>query len=223
MKDSTKILEEKGSLFVFDRTEVVLILVFVLIIAATSFTLGIRVGKKLLLESRGFTQQDVRTIELKSTKEEYVDQLGKKDEVITDEKLQDEQFKRIKEEFEKLENSPVVKEEANSEESDQTEVTNTEAVEAPAEQPAAEEENPYLGKYTIQLGSYQSLEDAKNFAEGFVLKGYDPIINRVEIEGKGFWYRVSIGAFENRNEATEYIQKEQSLFLGKEYRIYQVK
>jgi cell division protein FtsN len=226
MKEGTKILEEKSNLFVFDRTEVVLILIFVVVIAATSFAIGVRVGKKLLLASKNYMEQDVSSIELKSTKEEYADTLKKNELTMTDEELRKEMLENANDELAKAEKEPVLeqlkdkKEEAG--EGDLIDkAANEEAVAAEGLQ--VEESNPYMGKYTIQLGSYQNLEDAKNFAEGFIIKEINPIINKVEIPEKGYWYRVSIGAFESRNDAVEYINSMPTIFQGKEYRIYQIK
>jgi cell division protein FtsN len=82
--------------------------------------------------------------------------------------------------------------------------------------PVKEEGVDLKGKYTIQLGSYQNIKDAEQFADGFKVKGYNPIINEVEIKGRGRWFRVSLGAFDTGREAREYINKEQTLFRRKE-------
>jgi preprotein translocase subunit SecF len=108
MKESSSLIEEKGSLFVFDKTEVVLILIFVVVIAATSFTIGIRVGKKLLLESKGYSEEALN-VELKSTTEEYAENLEKKKNTISDEELQKMQMENMKEELSKLDQKPAVK------------------------------------------------------------------------------------------------------------------
>ena len=71
----------------------------------------------------------------------------------------------------------------------------------------------------MQLGSYRSYGDAEKFADGFRIRGYEPIIQEIEIKDKGMVYRVSVGAFANQNEANEYILSEKSLFQGQEYLI----
>jgi hypothetical protein len=63
------------------------------------------------------------------------------------------------------------------------------------------------------------MEEAEDFAEGFKARGYDPIINQIDIKGKGTWFRVSLGAFATQEEAKTYITKEKSLFLGQDYTI----
>jgi len=75
----------------------------------------------------------------------------------------------------------------------------------------------YTGKHTIQLGSYKTVEDAKNFASGFKVRGYNPIIYEVDLDSKGTWYRVNLGVFDSVAEAREYIEKEESLFKGTDY------
>jgi cell division protein FtsN len=79
------------------------------------------------------------------------------------------------------------------------------------------------GKFTIQLGSYSDIEEAKQFAEGFTVRGYSPIINEVRIDGKGTWYRVSLGLFNTVEEARSYIKEEQSLFQGQEHVISEIR
>jgi cell division protein FtsN len=66
------------------------------------------------------------------------------------------------------------------------------------------------------------LNEAKQFAEGFTVRGYNPIINEVKIDGKGTWYRVSLGLFNSVDEAKTYIKQEQSLFSGQEHVISEI-
>jgi cell division septation protein DedD len=75
----------------------------------------------------------------------------------------------------------------------------------------------YRGKFTIQLGSYQSLDDAESFADGFRIRGYRPIINEVDIKKRGIWYRVSLGIFESVGKAKDYVIREKTLFKGQDY------
>lgn len=73
------------------------------------------------------------------------------------------------------------------------------------------------GNYTIQLGSYPQEADAIKFADGFRIRGYNPILSEVRIPDKGIWYRVSLGTFTTVAQAKEYISKEESLFQGQDY------
>ena len=61
------------------------------------------------------------------------------------------------------------------------------------------------------------MEDAEKFANGFRVRGYNPVINEVEIENRGSWFRVSLGVFDTIEDTKEFIIKEKSLFQGMDY------
>ena len=199
-------MEENNKVIVFEKKEIILILIFVVVLIITSFTLGIRLGKKLTLDEAGITPVDQKTVELKSGLEEDVEKTVEEDSKLTDDeklkKLMDESKNRLGDELEKF-----------SSEDKKTENKNV----------APQTSSPMDGKYTIQLGSYPSVEEAKSFAEGFTVRGYSPIINETTIEAKGTWYRVSLGLFGTVEEAKTYIKNEQSLFSGQDYVITELK
>jgi cell division protein FtsN len=199
-------MEENNKVIVFEKKEIVLVLIFVVVLIITSFTLGIRLGKKLTLTEAGIKPEDQKTVELKSGLEEDVEKTVVEEAKLTDEeklkKLMNESKSRLSDELEKFSSEDKV--EANQ------------SVEA---KPAS----PVNGKYTIQLGSYPTMDEAKQFAEGFSVRGYSPIINETSLEGKGTWYRVSLGLFTTVEEAKGYIKTEQSLFSGQDYVITEIK
>ena len=86
-----------------------------------------------------------------------------------------------------------------------------------AKETASNNSDKFTGKFTIQLSSHRSKDEATEFSNGFTARGYDPIVNEVELKGKGTWYRVSLGVFDNVSEAKEYILKEKELFQGQDY------
>jgi cell division protein FtsN len=198
-------MEENNKVIIFEKKEIILILIFVVVLIITSFTLGIRLGKKLAFSESDIRPEDVKTVELKSSVEEDADVTFAADAKLTDEeklkKLMDESKNRLTTELDKF----------SSEEK------------APMSVPVDEKKTTMTGKYTIQLGSYNTVEEAKQFAEGFTVRGYSPIINEVKIEGKGTWFRVSLGLFNNLDEAKAYIKQEQSLFTGQEHVISEIK
>ena len=200
-------MEENNKVIIFEKKEIILILIFVVVLIVTSFTLGIRLGKKLAFNDSGIKNEDVKTVELKSAAEEDAEATVTEDSKLTDEeklkKLMDESKSRLSDELNKFstEEKP-----ANMTSADQS-----------------AQKNEMAGKFTIQLGSYNTVEEAKQFAEGFTVRGYSPIINEVRIEGKGIWYRVSLGLFNSVEEAKAYIKQEQSLFSGQEHVISEIK
>lgn len=198
-------MEENNKVIVFEKKEIILVLIFVVVLIVTSFTLGIRLGKKLAFDDAGIKKEDVKAVELKSTVEEDAEVTVSEDAKLTDEeklkKLMDESKTRLTDELEKF---------------------SVEDSSAAPKAPAQSEPSPMAGKYTIQLGSYNNVDEARQFAEGFTVRGYSPIINEVKISGKGTWYRVSLGLFDTVDEAKAYIRQEQSLFSGQEHVISEI-
>lgn len=197
-------MEENNKVIIFEKKEIIIVLVFVVVLIITSFTLGIRLGKKLAFSEAGIKSEDVKTVELKSTAEEDAEATISEDAKLTDEeklkKLMEESKSRLTNELDKFSSE-----------------------EKPATTEVAGQQSTAAGKYTIQLGSYNTVDEAKQFAEGFTVRGYSPIINEVKIEGKGTWYRVSLGLFNTVDEAKSYIKQEQSLFSGQEHVISELK
>jgi len=212
-------MDTKTKLYVFAKKEVALIFIFMILIAITSFVLGVRIGKNYSLELSGVTAADQKkVVELLSNKEEDLQEIKKNAEAHTVEsseiehKLQEKistEFGAKNEENHSVNMSTEVKHEVGKEAGKET------GKEAGKE---AAKDN-LSGKLTIQLGSHRTLKEAEDFAEGFKARGYDPIINQIDIKGKGTWYRVSLGAFSSNEEAKSYIAREKSLFLGQDYTI----
>lgn len=200
-------MEENSKVVVFEKKEIALVLVFVVVLIVTSFTLGIRLGKKLAPQMTIIPSNE-KSLELKSTHEEDADVSFTKESELSDEeklkRLMDESKSRLNDELNRFRESEPA---AESKKANDSEVV----------------ANPMIGKFTIQLGSYNTVEEARQFAEGFTVRGYSPILNEVNISGKGKWYRVSLGLFENVEEAKAYIRQEQSLFSGQDHIITEIK
>ena len=99
-------MEENNKVMIFEKKEIVLVLIFVLVLIVTSFTLGIRLGKKLAMNASGIKAEDVKTVEMKSTAEEDADATVAEDSKLTDEeklkKLMEESKGRLSNELEKF-------------------------------------------------------------------------------------------------------------------------
>ncbi len=83
---------------------------------------------------------------------------------------------------------------------------------APAADPVKKAEPPShlpsvattaIGKYTVQVASYATEDEAKNHVSRLAGKGYSPFYVRADVGGKT-WYRVSIGLFSDQKSATNY-------------------
>ena len=199
-------MSNKIGLYIIAKKELLLLLVFMFLIAATSFIFGIKVGKEHAYRKNRIAPTDHQRVQM-----------------LADEKIQEIPEKT----------TPTIVDETQSihsrlEEEIQKQMTQIEDMAPPAQEseievppppsPAAPP-LPTVKKYTIQLGSYRSRQDAEAFSQGFAVRGYQPMIREVEIPSKGTWFRVSLGVFDTTEEARNYIQREESLFQGEDYMI----
>lgn len=201
-------MDSKTKLYVFAKKEVALIFIFMILIAVTSFVLGVKIGKNYSLEMAGITKEDQKkVVELLSSKEEELSKIKANPESSSVESsdIEHKLQEKISEEFGT--GKPAASEGAHANMS----VSPTKEKES--------EKDSLSGKFTIQLGSHRTLKEAESFAEGFRARGYNPIINQIEIKGKGTWYRVSLEAFNTAEEAKAYVGREKSLFVGQDYTI----
>ena len=217
-------MEDSNKLFVFEKKEVLLIFVFVVLIAVTAFTLGVRVGKGLVTKDEVIPTQPVKAMELKSEAEEDADRLSE----LNNDKMNNSEVLGTGSEDSSLRLNDLDEKFKEVADGDETSVEDTQmddvAMPSLDDTSTVEPKSPkrdLSAKYTIQLVSRKSPDAAAEFAEPFRAAGYDVIVNEVEIEGKGTWYRVSIGAFNTKIEAEEYMQSENDLFQGKDYIIKQ--
>lgn len=227
-------MDENTKLYVFSKREVALIFLFMFLIAITSFVFGVKIGKSYSFEQAGFTPADRAKVELLSGQEEKVNEVVEEVQKEQSETPQVE-MKDINKKLEEHIKTETSGQGKRFEDKPATEETpaDTGAVDTgnqmvePAPGTVVEEpskpktlKDQYSGKYTINLGSYRSLEEAETFAEGFKVRGYNPIINEAELPNRGVWYRVSLGVFDSISEAKDFVKKEQSLFQGQEYIFY---
>lgn len=61
----------------------------------------------------------------------------------------------------------------------------------------------YLDKFTVQVASYSSEEEAKKLAQDLKKSGYQTFYIPAEIKGQT-WYRVNVGLFATQKEAQDY-------------------
>ncbi|HEY8696615.1 MAG TPA: SPOR domain-containing protein, partial [Rhizomicrobium sp.] len=85
------------------------------------------------------------------------------------------------------------------------------AVSAPAES-TVPTHSKAAGGFVLQVGAYKSDAEARAAWRAYearhpLVGGYEPDIRRVELAGKGTWYRLRIGAFANSAESAALCEK----------------
>lgn len=63
------------------------------------------------------------------------------------------------------------------------------------------------GRFSIQVAAVQNAQSAEQLAAKLRKQGYRAYRLRSEVAGKGVWYRVRVGAFEDRGEANRMLAK----------------
>ena len=80
----------------------------------------------------------------------------------------------------------------------------------PAVQPVASDSGDVgkgKGRYTIQVAAVREAGNAERLVAQLRSKGYPAYQVRVDVPGKGAWYRIRVGAFENRAAADRMLAK----------------
>ena len=203
-------MNDKTKLYLFSKKEIAILFTFIVLAAVVSFIMGIKIGKNFSFESAGFTSSEQKQISLKSTLEESTAELLEEQDSAPPETKEEV----IQDSYQRLKNK--IDQELKSTKKNIVEKTVVPPVVEKVPQKEVKKES-VVGKYTIQLGSHRNLVDAENFSEGFRIRGYNPVINEVTINGRGTWYRVSLGAFDNIRDLKDYVEKEKSLFESQDY------
>lgn len=63
------------------------------------------------------------------------------------------------------------------------------------------------GRYSVQVGSYPTMQEATKIVETWKSKGYPAYMMVADIPERGRWFRVRMGGFENRNDAERYLRE----------------
>lgn len=66
------------------------------------------------------------------------------------------------------------------------------------------------GKYSIQVGSYPHASEANRMLDRWKNKGYPAYVMIADIPERGKWYRVRIGGFGSRDDASRYLKEFQT-------------
>lgn len=61
--------------------------------------------------------------------------------------------------------------------------------------------------YSVQVGSYPDMAEASRVVKKWKAKGYPAYLMIADIPDRGRWYRVRLGGFESRGEATKYMNE----------------
>lgn len=73
--------------------------------------------------------------------------------------------------------------------------------------PASKKAVEKKGRFTIQIAASKDIKSAERLVATLRKKGFQAYQIRAEVAGKGVWYRVRVGAFEDRRAAKKFLEK----------------
>jgi cell division septation protein DedD len=214
-------MSEKTKLIVFAKKEIFLLLVFFFLAVGISFTIGVKMGSNYSYSLTHDPQDRSKvnqTAQMLSTEEESVE---KQQAEMEQAQAQGQDIPEAQQQNDITTDTNKMMEKHLQEKlreqgtPDSADASDNEVEKVNKEQLA--------GKYTIQVGSFASFPEAEEFAQGFKMRGYSPIIEKGEVPNKGIRFSVSLGSFDNQNDAREYIAKERSLFISQDYYIREIR
>lgn len=65
----------------------------------------------------------------------------------------------------------------------------------------AEAKSSFKGKYMVQAASFRDRKKAETLRKKLLNMGYDPVVDVIDLESKGRWFRVCLKGFETRSDA----------------------
>lgn len=190
-------MEEKRSLLIYNRREMGILVVLAVTVALFAFTLGVHLGKKVLprrIEPAPTEAAPVATqLDEVPGRQELAEQSKGAaqgvDETLT-KVLQDEVTRsRIALEVPRQIEFPEKTKSRNG--GATTEKRGADAVKADG------------GKYTIQVGSFPKVEEAREQLHAIEALGLEPQLHSAQVKGKGQWFRIYIGQYATKEEADQ--------------------
>ncbi|MCC7442843.1 MAG: SPOR domain-containing protein [Bdellovibrionales bacterium] len=187
-------MDPRSRFFVYDRKEMVLLILLGVAVALFAFTLGIHLGKTVGEGARSAQEPPVALLtpgqDRVPTRPDFAEQ-EKKVAGAADETLFQELHDEVGKSGVQLNPPRQVKlpEQAISEKAPAAEGTSP-----------ADSDHP-SGRFTIQVGSFPSAAEASAKAAALSSAGMQPFVRAAEVPGKGEWHRVYIGGFGSEAEA----------------------
>lgn len=198
-----------------DRKEFGVLLLLGVLVAVFAFTLGVHLGKRVtpdgsIVQDQGDPTSLIPTVDDRVPgRQEILDQEKNVPEVVED--TLDETLKAETSESKLKLEQPVQTElpkETKAKDGGKTTVEEKaesvapEMKEAISSLAAARRPSP-PGRFTLQVGSYKTLDEAASQVKVLEAKGLSPFLRSVLLKNKGRWYRVYLGGYESMSSAEE--------------------
>lgn len=197
-------MEQKQRLFIYGRREMGVLVLLGTLVAVFAFTLGVHLGKKVNPKGVGQNSAEASSAATVSDKIPNRQELNEQSRNVqngVDESLNQAVHDEVIRTGIRLDTPRQIdlptraKGEASRGRADDSQDAQREL-----EIPAAHRPSPD-GKFTLQVGSYPALPEAKDQIDALEALGLAPFLRAAEIKGKGKWFRIYIGGYATRDVA----------------------
>lgn len=211
-------MEKKPRLFVYDRKELAVLIVLGVLVAAFAFTFGIHLGKKVAPSAQQAEEPDHAPAATEADKSPTSQQLAEQGRGANDGATDEIMNQALQDEVQKAGlklNTPrptELPEDSKSKNAGGT--THVAGQKLPAAQSSGggsghgqtktESAAPQTPKFTLQVGSYPSVGEAKALQDSLESRGLRPYLKSAAVSGKGTWYRIFLGQFVTQEEAEQF-------------------
>jgi septal ring-binding cell division protein DamX len=191
----------KQHLFIYDRKEILILMLLILMISLFAFTLGIHLGKRVGAKTFSFRNKDaapVQTVPDAIPNRQEFTEHGKVNQQILEDTLNQELHDEVTRAGIALEHPVQVDlpKKTLFSQGGATSLNSSHPTHSPATAPVGR-------KYTLQIGSYPVLDDAKKQISEVEAAGLKPFLRETDIKGKGKWFRLYLDEFPTRKAAEE--------------------
>lgn len=219
-------MANKQRIFFYDRRELLVLILLALMVALFSFTLGVHLGKRVSDSGKIVhrpqdahlppnTKGDSKTVQHEEDESpgriDLMEQATGNDEAL-EEGMSAQLHREVLKKGIQLDQSiPVdLPQKANDEmmvkTGDDRQAGDLTGSQPEEKLPAILRKSP-AGRYTIQVGSHPSLQEASRQVNSLESAGVEPFLRPVDLDGRGRWYRVYVGGYTSKTKARDIAQK----------------
>jgi cell division protein FtsN len=195
-------MDKKRQFLIYDRKEIGVLFLLGITVAVFAFTLGVHLGKRVGGDKKVATETGSGTSTLPvvndSPSKEEMGETDKKDSVTISQASADDQN------LGQVLHDEVVKTGVKMDSPRQVQLPEkTKTTLATATEPTAEAVSEPVARlpFTLQVGSFAELSEARTHLKEYEDAGLKPMIHGAEIKGKGKWYRIYVGEFASKEDA----------------------
>jgi cell division septation protein DedD len=202
-------VNSKEQLFIYGRKEIAVLVFLGVLVTVFAFTLGVHLGKKIApatVVHSGDTRAIVTEADQIPDRVELTEQ-SKGAPKAADEALDQAAHEEVARTGIKIDKYRQIElpDKAKSKNEGATTLSDQDRKKARIDIkmiPAAIRPTPE-GKFTLQIGSYPELNEAKDLVDALEALGLRPYLRVADIKNKGKWFRVYMGGFASKDAANQ--------------------